>query len=45
MSAQTGSSASGTAGLRELARRSGDGIDVALLWDSGGDRVFVVVDD
>ena len=45
MSAQTGSGAIGNAGLRELARRSGDGIDVALLWDSGDDRVFVVVDD
>lgn len=31
--------------FRELARRNGDGIDVTLLWDSGTDRVFVVVDD
>lgn len=30
---------------RELARRTGDGVDVALLWDAGTDRVFVVVDD
>lgn len=31
--------------LRELARRTGDGIDVTLLWDSGTNRVFVLVDD
>lgn len=31
--------------VRELARRSGDGIDVTLLWNSGTDRVFVLVDD
>ena len=31
--------------FRELARRTGDGIDVTLLWDSGTDSVFVVVDD
>ena len=45
MSAQTGRSATGAAGLRELAPRSGDRIDVALLWEWGADRVFVVVDD
>ena len=31
--------------LRELARRSGDGIDVTLMWDGLTDSVFVVVDD
>jgi hypothetical protein len=35
----------GSEEVRELARRSGDGIDVALLWDSAANRVFVVVDD
>ena len=40
MTTRTASGAIGNAGLRELARRSGDGIDVALLWESGDDRVF-----
>lgn len=31
--------------VHELAHRSAEGIDVTLLWDSGADRVFVVVDD
>jgi hypothetical protein len=29
----------------ELARRTGDGIDVLLLWDRSDDRITVVVDD
>ena len=32
-------------GIRELDRRSNDGIDVALLWDARTNRVFVAVDD
>ncbi len=31
--------------VRELARRRDHGIDVALLWDSASDRVFVAVED
>ena len=31
--------------VHELARRSGDGVDVALLWDSEANRVFVDVND
>ena len=30
---------------RELARRSGDGVEVALLWDKSVDLVKVVVSD
>jgi hypothetical protein len=30
---------------RELDHRSGDGIDVRLLWDSRTDRVSVAVED
>jgi hypothetical protein len=32
-------------GIRELDRRSNDGIDVALLWDAHTNRVFVAVED
>jgi hypothetical protein len=31
--------------IRELARRSDAGIDVALLWDATADEAFVVVVD
>ena len=31
--------------IRELDRRRGDGIDVALLWDSRTNRVLVAVED
>jgi hypothetical protein len=31
--------------LRELDRRSGDGIKVTLLWEPRTNRVFVDVDD
>jgi hypothetical protein len=30
---------------RELARRTGDGVEVALLWDKSVDLVKVVVND
>jgi hypothetical protein len=30
---------------RELARRTGDGVDVALLWNSSANRVKVAVSD
>jgi hypothetical protein len=33
------------AAVRELDRRTNDGFDVRLLWDSQRDRVFVTVDD
>jgi hypothetical protein len=29
--------------VRELDHRSGDGIDVSLLWESGSNRVFLAV--
>ena len=45
MEATAGNTETGVGEVRELALRSGDGIDVALLWDSATDRVFVVVDD
>ena len=45
MDARVNNSEIGNAEVRELARRSADGIDVALLWDSRANRVFVVVDD
>jgi len=32
-------------GVRELDRRSNDGIDVALLWNPRTDRLFVAVED
>lgn len=32
-------------GVRELDRRSGDGIDVALLWNPRTNHVSVAVDD
>ena len=32
-------------GVRELDRRSNDGIDVTLLWNPRTDRVFVTVED
>jgi len=32
-------------GIRELAHRSNDGIDVRLLWSSRTNRLFVGVDD
>jgi hypothetical protein len=31
--------------LRELDHRTGDGIDVTLLWDSVADQVLVTVHD
>jgi len=31
--------------FRELDSRSGDGIEVRLLWEPRSDRVFVAVDD
>ena len=31
--------------IKELDHRHGDGIDVALLWNSRTDRVFVAVED
>jgi hypothetical protein len=31
--------------IRELDHRTGDGIEVTLLWDSRDDRVYVVVED
>ena len=31
--------------VRQLDQRSGDGIDVTLLWDSRSDQVFVCVVD
>ena len=31
--------------FRELAHRSNDGIDVALLWNDGTDHLFVTVRD
>jgi hypothetical protein len=31
--------------IRELDHRSGDGIDVTLLWDAGNNAVFVEVAD
>jgi hypothetical protein len=31
--------------IRELDRRSSDGIEVTLLWDSQADRVFISVED
>jgi hypothetical protein len=31
--------------LRELDRRSGDGLDVALLWSTRTGSVYVVVED
>jgi hypothetical protein len=31
--------------FRELDRRSGDGFEVALLWDPDGNKTFVVVVD
>ena len=34
-----------SSGMRELDRRSGDGIDVSLLWDPSTDGVFVAVRD
>lgn len=34
-----------TVELLELDCRSGDGIEVRLLWEPRGDRVFVTVDD
>jgi len=33
------------AAVRELDRRTNDGFDVRLLWDSRTNRVFVAVDD
>ena len=45
MDARVSNSEIANAEVRELARRSADGIDVALLWDSGANRVFVAVDD
>jgi hypothetical protein len=33
------------AGIRELARRSAGGIDVALMWDADADEAFVLVYD
>jgi hypothetical protein len=35
----------GTMGIRELDRRQGDGIEVALYWNPRSNRVFVAVDD
>jgi hypothetical protein len=32
-------------GMRELDGRSGDGIEVRLVWDAQTDRVYVAVDD
>jgi hypothetical protein len=32
-------------GMRELAQRSNNGIDVRLLWHVPSDQVFVVVED
>jgi hypothetical protein len=32
-------------GIRELDRRRNDGIDVALLWNSRTDAVFIAVED
>jgi hypothetical protein len=32
-------------GIRELDRRSHDGIDVTLLWNSRTNRLLVVVED
>ncbi len=43
--ATIGNSETTTDKFRELARRTGDGIDVTLLWDSGTNSVFVLVDD
>ncbi len=34
-----------TSSHRELHHRSGDGIDVWLMWDPGSDSVHVRVDD
>jgi hypothetical protein len=34
-----------TSGVRELDRRSGNGIDVTLLWSSRSGRVIVAVED
>ena len=34
-----------SSGMRELDRRSGDGIDVSLLWDPSTDGVLVAVTD
>jgi hypothetical protein len=31
--------------VRELDRRTNDGLDVKLLWDSATDRVYVAVED
>jgi hypothetical protein len=45
MNATISDQGSGNVQLRELARRTGSGIDVALLWDSAAARVFVAVDD
>jgi hypothetical protein len=35
----------GNGELRELARRTGDALDVVLWWDPAADRVFVDVED
>ena len=32
-------------GVRELDRRSNDGIDVTLLWNPQSDRLFVTLED
>lgn len=45
MDATAGNETLGNTEVRELARRSGDGVDVALLWDADAGRVFVTVDD
>ncbi len=34
-----------TATLRELAARENDGIRVRLLWDTGGERLVLVLED
>jgi hypothetical protein len=34
-----------TSTARELAHRSGDGLDVRLLWDAAQDRLTVAVSD
>jgi hypothetical protein len=45
MSANMGNPNSPTEMPTELAHRTGDGLDVLLLWNRGDDQLKVVVDD
>ena len=45
MEGMIGNSEFANGAVRELAHRAGDGMDITLLWDSGTDKVFVLVDD